>query len=343
MPPCSGTSARFPLRNRSCQLGPPRMPRVVGPLTTGIGQTIVPCVEMNAPRPSPDARHSHALLRSHEITQPLAALLGKMIAIAIASLLCLGACKQPLVVGEYKCPARSLLDGGIALTGAEPITLPWSTGFENQLDCDYREVAGSCYAWPPGLYRVVASPVHSGQFSAEFTVLTGTDAGDSPQGRCMRTGVFPTEAYYGAWYYIQESATNAGNWNLFHFQGGDDLDFLWDVSLANGSTDAGSTGPLNLYVYGNREFAVPPNARVSGPPVPIGSWFHIEFYWKRAQDKSGEVALYQDGIRVVNLTNIVTDNTGTGQGQWYVGNLADALQPPRSTVYVDDITIRAAP
>jgi hypothetical protein len=286
---------------------------------------------MNALRVGLHENRSRAVARSHENARPWAALLLLGKKVAIASLFYLGACKQPLVVGEYKCPVRPLLDGGIALTGAEPITLPWSTGFENQLDCDYREVAGSCYGFPPGLFRVVASPVHSGQFAAEFTVLTGTDAGAIPQGRCMRTGVFPTEAYYGAWYYIQESATNAGNWNLFHFQFGDKLHELWDVSLASGST-----GALNLYVTGASQ-------GTSAKSVPIGKWFHIVFYWKRAKETSGEVALYQEEERVVDLTNIITDSTGTGQGQWYVGNLADALQPPRSTVYVDDITIRATP
>ena len=39
----------------------------------------------------------------------------------------------------------------------------------------------------------------------------------------------------------------------------------------------------------------------------------------------------------VHLTGLVTDDTDWGQ--WYVGNLADALVPPASTVYVDDVTI----
>jgi hypothetical protein len=293
---------------------------------------------MNALQATLDETHSRAPAQAHENTRHAAAYLLLCKTLAVASMVCLGACKQPLVAGEYKCPVRPPLDGGVALTGAEPISIPWSTGFENQLDCDYREVAGSCYAFPPGLYRVVASPVHSGQFAAEFTVLTGTDAGATPQGRCVRTGVFPAEAYYGAWYYIQQYAANTGLWNLFHFQGGDDLHGLWDVSLVNASTDAGPTGALNL-----RVFSFLSNSHVDGPTVPIGSWFHIVFYWKRAKDKTGEVALYQDGVRVVNLTNIATDDTGTGQGQWYVGNLADALQPPQSTVYVDDISISATP
>ncbi|HEY5283138.1 MAG TPA: hypothetical protein VIM14_10145, partial [Polyangia bacterium] len=112
-------------------------------------------------------------------------------------------------------------------------------------------------------------------------MVTGTDAGAQPQGRCIRWGEFPVEAYYGAWYYIAETAINTGLWNLFHFQGGSDLHGLWDVSLVNPSTD-GSTGALNLHVFGSLNKTVG-----DGPPVPIGTWFHIVLYWKRAKDKSG--------------------------------------------------------
>ena len=294
---------------------------------------------MDALRLDLDENHSRALARSCGPTWHPAAIVRLGKALAVAGIIYLGACKQPLLVGEYRCPVSSI-DGG-PLTGKEPISVPWASGFENQLDCDYKLAGGSCYGYPPASYRVVTSPVHSGQFAAEFTVLTGTDAGAQPQARCQRWGGFPTAAYYGAWYYIPESATNTGLWNLFHFQGGDDLHGLWDVSLVNGTTD-GATGALNLRVFGSLNKTVG-----DGPPVPIATWFHIVFYWKRAKDKSGEVALYQGDergdVRVVDFTNLVTDDTGTGQGQWYVGNLASALQPPKSTVYVDDVTIRATP
>jgi hypothetical protein len=287
---------------------------------------------MDAIRPNLDQNHTRALARSRAPTLHPAAIVLRGKTLAIAAMSFLGACKQPMVVGEYRCPVSSM-DGGIPLTGTEPMSIPWATGFENQLDCDYKAAPGDCYGQPPASFRVVASPVHSGQFAAEFTVLTGTDAGAVPQGRCIRWGEFPAEAYYGAWYYIPEPATNTGLWNLFHFQGGDDLHGLWDVSLVNGSTSA-----LNLRVFGFLNKSVG-----DGPPVPIATWFHIVFYWKRAEDTSGEVALYQDEARVVDFTNLITDDTGTGQGQWYVGNLASALQPPKSTVYVDDVTIRATP
>jgi hypothetical protein len=40
-------------------------------------------------------------------------------------------------------------------------------------------------------------------------------------------------------------------------------------------------------------------------------------------------------------TEIITDSYDVHQ--WYVGNWASELRPPVSTVYVDDVTINAAP
>jgi hypothetical protein len=75
------------------------------------------------------------------------------------------------------------------------------------------------------------------------------------------------------------------------------------------------------------------------PPIPIATWFRIELYVRRAADDTGELALYQDEELVFRATDIVTDTSTWGQ--WYVGNLANALMPAESTVYVDDVMIRA--
>jgi hypothetical protein len=61
---------------------------------------------------------------------------------------------------------------------------------------------------------------------------------------------------------------------------------------------------------------------------------------KRAADATGEVALYQDGELLIQATDLITDDSSWGQ--WYVGNLAQGLTPPDSTLYVDDVTLRAA-
>jgi hypothetical protein len=215
------------------------------------------------------------------------------------------------------------------------VTVPWSTGFENGL-CDYGSVHGYCYADGGASYELVSSPVHGGQSAMAFTVDT-TD-GDSHT-RCVIEGQFPSSGYYSAWYLLPDVPINSGNWNLVHFRGGalpsipsvPPLHNLLDVSVE-------STEELDprLYVF---NFLGDGITRATDPPlIPIGDWFHIEIYWKRAADMTGEVALYQDGELMLELTDVRTDDTDWAQ--WYVGNLATRLVPRVSTVYVDDVEIR---
>ncbi|HLV67112.1 MAG TPA: heparin lyase I family protein [Polyangiaceae bacterium] len=245
------------------------------------------------------------------------------------------ACAPELGVGTAACigsaPLRIPEDASDPVSSRDPVDA-WETDFENGF-CDFRFARGGfCYASPDAAYELVTSPVRSGQRAAAFSVTTDPDL-DGEQARCVREGALPAAAYYGAWYYLPASATNEGNWNLIHFQGGDDLHGLWDVSL-----DTTDDGELSLYVYDfiRREFRRPASPR----PVPIESWFQIVFYLRRSADATGAVALYQDGELLWEATDLVTDDSDWGQ--WYVGNLADALSPQASTVYVDDITIRTA-
>ena len=259
--------------------------------------------------------------------------------LALAATAGLGACQPTVVIGQWNCPAST--DGGTGDSGAmpgagDPISIPWSTGFENGI-CDYAPPTGFCTQ--PVQYRRVTSPTKNGHFAEAFTVLA-EDGSALKQSRCVRQGVLPDEAYYGAWYYIPATATNSGVWNLLHFQGADSptstQHYLWDVSLVNGSN-----GKLNVrvldFLYPN---SAPPGGNVadSRVPVPIDSWFHLEFFLRRAKD-GGEAALYQDEVRVVDYMNFPTDDTNWGQ--WYVGNYADNLVPADSTLYVDDVTIAA--
>jgi hypothetical protein len=251
--------------------------------------------------------------------------------VSLAALCVLSACRPNLIIGEWSCSE----DGAASVIpdASGPVAAPWSTGFENRF-CDYTELAGFCYGPPPASFELVTSPVHTGRYAAAFHVMDTPDAGS--QTRCVRQGALPPTAYYGAWYYIPTLATNTGNWNLFHFSGGSDLSALpgvMDVSLVN------ANGGLELEVYGVNHVAIGSSAN---PQIPIGAWFHVQLYVKRAPDATGEVALYQDGQRVFDVTNAMTDNSSLGQ--WYVGNLAgaNALTPADSTVYVDDITLSDA-
>ena len=240
----------------------------------------------------------------------------------------LAACEPELVVGAWSC---SPSDASVA-DGSAPLELPWATGFESAF-CDYERVGGFCYAAPLAQYEAVTAPVHSGRYAAAFRIRAGRD--DGYQTRCVREGILPSAAYYGAWYLIPEPTESTALWNLLHFRGGDATNQhgLWDVSLEHRSD-----GALTLFVF---DFLHGIVRRADRPvPVPIGTWFHVELYLRRAPDATGEVALYQDGQTVLEARNLMTDDTA--RGQWYVGNLANGLTPPDSVLYVDDVTIRAS-
>lgn len=245
----------------------------------------------------------------------------------------LSACEPELVVGSWICPPP---DADLAPSNpGKQVEPSWATGFENGF-CDYMRAGGICYASSDASYTIVDVPVHSGSHAAAYSVASDGSRRAS-QTRCFREGALPEDAVYGVWFYLPSSATNTGNWNLIHFQGGPPggpLHNLWDVSLKSNND-----GTLVAYLYDflNAGIRVPNAA----PAVPIGSWFHFEFRLRRASTATGEVALYQDGTLLMALTGLPTDDTD--YGQWYVGNYADALTPPASTIYVDDVTISAAP
>jgi hypothetical protein len=252
----------------------------------------------------------------------------RMTAVSLLIATC-ASCEPELIVGEWTCSTES--NGPNPASPTDPVGVPWSTGFEERF-CEYTEVAGFCYADANASYEVVTSPVHSGRYAAAFHVSASDRT--ALQARCVRQGVLPAEGYYGAWYFVPNLATNTAVWNLIHFQGGQPSGQhgLWDVSLVNTPQ-----GELRLVVFDFLGGMV--RSPSDTPAIPIGEWFHLQLYLKRAADRTGSVALYQDGRKVFEVTNIVTDDSRWGQ--WYVGNYADGVLPADSTLYVDDVTISA--
>jgi hypothetical protein len=252
-------------------------------------------------------------------------------------------CEPKLVVGTWSesgtqdCQAG---EGGAGVDASSkrvtaPVAASWSTGFEDGF-CDYRAAAGFCYSDRRASFETVTEPVHAGQFAAAFNVSTSS-AFDGLQARCVRQGELPSAAYYSAFLFIPSAPTAANNWNLVHFQGGGAggaLHGLWDVSI---NIDA--EGALHLYVYDFLRAMTRATTRV--PEVPVGSWFHLEVYLKRAADATGQFAVYQDGELALELTDLITDDSS--YGQWYLGSFALSLTPADSTLYVDDVSISETP
>ena len=248
----------------------------------------------------------------------------------------LGCSSEPnLVIGDWECsgaPSSDVSSASDFEIIEDDVEVPWQTGFENGF-CDYTRLGGFCFANTAASFEVVSSPVHSGNWAAAFHI-TGEDVGGL-QARCARQGRLPEAAYYGAWFYIPSAVPVADNWNLFHFEGdppdGSDQQWgLWDVSL-----ELDADGALRPYVY---DFLRPGIWSLpDSSEVPIGQWFHLEVYLRRASDPTGQFTLYLDGNLVLDLTDTATDDTEFGQ--WYVGNLAVTLGPSGNTLFVDDVTI----
>ncbi|MET0793220.1 MAG: hypothetical protein ABW061_16990 [Polyangiaceae bacterium] len=242
------------------------------------------------------------------------------------------ACEPKLVVGEKQCPP---LGDAMAILSTDPITYPWNAGFETDF-CEFTQAGGYCTNDARASELIVSSPVHGGRFAASFTVDNTDGAGY--QSRCVRRGVLPVAAYYGAWFYLPKLVDNPGKWNLFHFEGGDPADQknaheLWDASL-----HYGSNGELQAFVF---QFLSKPQVTwtpTNPPAVPIATWFHLQMYLERAADATGTVRLYQDGALLVEIKDVITDDTEWGE--WYVGNFSKTLMAPESTLYVDDVSIR---
>jgi len=226
--------------------------------------------------------------------------------IVSAHLLCffLAACDSKLSAGEWSCganPDAGTDFGDIVANLGEAVRIPWGTGFERDF-CDYARARGFCYVAADGKYSVVSTEAHNGAFSAAFNV-TADNSGQS-QARCVRQGVLPQSAYYSAWYFFPERAASSGNWNLFHFQGGQPNHNLWDVSV-----NTAANGDLSLYASDLQDGVKEYGRGAKAPLIPIGSWFEVGVFWRRAADATGEFSVYQDGHRILQLTDLITDDT----------------------------------
>jgi hypothetical protein len=246
------------------------------------------------------------------------------------------ACDSHILVGADPADGACPDDAGLGDAMAT-LVVPWQTGFENGFN-DYG-VPPDCYVQQPGSsYSIVSAPlpIHSGLHAAAFTVDSSmSTALLGSATRCKKNGVFPTTAYYGAWYYVPAPATNTGNWNLLHFRGSNTPNGathgLWDVSLVN-TADGGAIDTAVFDFLRTQQTD-------TGAPIPINRWFHLVVFFRRACGPTGQFTLFQDDALVFDKAGIATDDSVLGG--WHVGNLATALSPAVSTVYVDDVTISA--
>jgi hypothetical protein len=146
----------------------------------------------------------------------------------------------------------------------------------------------------------------------------------------------PPEAYYGAWFFIPASL-QVGSWlSLHHFgyhrsAAAADTIPLFDFNVYPG----GGGGELFAHVY---DPAAMMNLEQTNPlPVPVARWVHFEIFLRKSPDATGRITIWQDGVQILDLPNMVT--APTDLLQWDVGGGSNDIAPSPASVYFDDATI----
>lgn len=214
----------------------------------------------------------------------------------------------------------------------------WSASFETGDFSEWEaDSQGGSYFSQAGSVTPTTEQAHGGMRSATLTINPRNGIVEDVylfRGTSRSPPAEP-EAYYGAWFFIPKPYVASFYWNIFHFLYGAAPDRqavtnLWDLNLRSNSA-----GELVPYAYDfiaryQRDEPVP-------IPVPVGKWFHIEVLYHLAADATGRVAVWQDGVLVLDVNNVVT--APTPWLQWAVGNTSTDITPAPADLYIDDVTL----
>jgi hypothetical protein len=174
---------------------------------------------------------------------------------------------------------------------------------------------------------------HRGQHAGLATVAP---AGGMPSlNYLFRDQPSPPEAYYSAWFYKPTSYLVRSWLSLTHFRSsqsgdGNNLVAIWDVNLYS-RPDGSLIAHLFDYTKGT-------NVEQANPiPVPVGRWFQFEVLLRKAADATGHVAVWQDGVLILDDPNVPT--APTDWVQWDAGGSSGDIVPSPATIYIDDAAI----
>jgi Polysaccharide lyase len=182
-----------------------------------------------------------------------------------------------------------------------------------------------------GAPAVSQDAAHRGSYSGISTFAPVTVTSFS---YLFREQPSPPEAFYGAWFFIPASLQVRSWLSLHHFgyhrSGAAETTPLFDFNvypLADGSLAAHVYDPTAMM-----------NLEQTNPvPVPVAQWVHFEIFFKKAADATGRITVWQDGVQILDLQNLIT--APTDQIQWDAGGGSNDIAPSPATVYFDDATI----
>jgi hypothetical protein len=151
-----------------------------------------------------------------------------------------------------------------------------------------------------------------------------------------RQGTFPQDCYYSAWFFLPVAFQEITSWTIMTFGSADlgDAGTRSEKTILNLRTLPG--GDIVLFVFDDRvayeqwPLAVPPAV------VPVAKWFQIEVRYRNANDDTGRMTIWIDGVQVYDITH---RPSGVTPGMYFgIGNVPDVVTP-RADILMDDAVI----
>ena len=196
---------------------------------------------------------------------------------------------------------------------------------------------GGFIAQNKGTYQVTTAQAHSGKYSVALTIDTVNNSGNQAA-YLFYWKDLPNDAYYySAWYYIPETVKPQEWWIIMQWK--HTYDGNSDNSVPMYTVDVRNVnGVWRLHLTYRPDLSSKKNYTQSIMEVPKGKWFHIEGYYKEAQNSTGQIIIWQDGVKVFDVTG---NPTALSPYRLYfsVNNYSDNILPGPCTIYVDDVII----
>jgi hypothetical protein len=182
---------------------------------------------------------------------------------------------------------------------------------------------------------ITSQVVHSGQYALALSIENANQPGNPQAARIFRWQENPQEAYYSAWFYFPGHYQPGQYWNVFQFKSrtATNNDPMWILNVG-----LEQDGRMFFYLWdGLNQQSY--NTQLTGQalPIPIRKWFHVEAYYRRAIDRTGQISIWQDDTQIFNIDNVQT--ALANNVQWSLNNYTDGITPDNPTIYVDDAAI----
>jgi len=212
----------------------------------------------------------------------------------------------------------------------------WSSTFEGGNFDEWTSVPDARVdGIPPNSTKVSSDYAHHGKYAAVLGIDAGSDG--TQQNASLDLRGQPVEAYYSAWYYLPRTISVGTFWLISKFRlrtnatDPSSSQELFDFRLSNARD-----GSLTLSIYDHRTGKELPLV-TPAPVVPVSVWFQVEAFYRNAQDATGQLTVWLDGRKVVDLqAQPMAPNPWV---EWDVVNVGVNLTPSAATVVVDDCAI----